>query len=123
MGEDLGRRKQWRAAAIGGEGAASQEKKEEGVAAKNGEKGGGWPLGFLCGRKETTPQMTLTWHPTGQNHFPTSTHQRSTFGNVFWGYYRGIVPHPRPCDEKFSPMDPHERLRGIFLPHPRSPRG
>jgi hypothetical protein len=29
-------------------------------AAKKGNRGKGPPLGFLCGRNETTPQMTLT---------------------------------------------------------------
>jgi hypothetical protein len=29
-------------------------------AAKKGQKGKGPPLGFLCGRKETMAQMTLT---------------------------------------------------------------
>jgi hypothetical protein len=28
--------------------------------AKKGNRGKGPPLGFLCGRNETTPQMTLT---------------------------------------------------------------
>jgi hypothetical protein len=37
-GGDLGRKKHWRAAVMGGEGAASQGGKE-GVAAKRGEKG------------------------------------------------------------------------------------
>jgi hypothetical protein len=70
MGDDLGRRKQWRAAAMGGEGRPAKGKGEGrpsvavekgGVVAKKGQKGGKRPpLGFLCGRKETTPQMTLT---------------------------------------------------------------
>jgi hypothetical protein len=29
-------------------------------AAKKGKRGKGPPLGFLCGRNETTPQVTLT---------------------------------------------------------------
>jgi hypothetical protein len=50
-GEDLGRRKQWRVAAMGGEGVASQG--EKGVAAKRerGEGKRGGHLGF-CGRKK-----------------------------------------------------------------------
>jgi hypothetical protein len=33
---------------------------ERGWRPRKGKKGGGRPLEFLCGRKETTPQMTLT---------------------------------------------------------------
>jgi hypothetical protein len=33
---------------------------EKGGGGQEGERGEGPPLGFLCGRKETTPQMTLT---------------------------------------------------------------
>jgi hypothetical protein len=32
-------------------------------------------------------------------------------------------PNPSPRQKIFSRGDPHERLRGTFLPHPRSPRG
>jgi hypothetical protein len=56
---------------MGGEGRPAKGKGEGrpsvavekggGVVAKKGQKGGKRPpLGFLCGRKETTPQMTLT---------------------------------------------------------------
>jgi hypothetical protein len=49
-----------RAASQGeGEGAAKCVGGERG-AAKKGKRGKGPPLGFLCGRNETTPHMTLT---------------------------------------------------------------
>jgi hypothetical protein len=41
------------------EGAAKCVGGERG-ATKKGQKGEGPPLGFLCGRNRTTPQMTLT---------------------------------------------------------------
>jgi hypothetical protein len=43
-----------------GEGRPSVGGERGGVAAKKGQKGKRPPLGFLCARKETTPQMTLT---------------------------------------------------------------
>jgi hypothetical protein len=43
-----------------GGGAAKCGGKGGGVAAKKGKRGEGPPLGFLYGRKETTPHMTLT---------------------------------------------------------------
>jgi hypothetical protein len=53
-----------RGAASQGEGGGAAKcgsGKGGGVVAKKGQKGGKRPpLGFLCGRKETTPQMTLT---------------------------------------------------------------
>jgi hypothetical protein len=52
---------------MGGEGRPAKGKGEgrpsvgeRGVAAKKGKRGEGPPLGFLYGRKETTPHMTLT---------------------------------------------------------------
>jgi hypothetical protein len=42
-----------------GEGAAKCVGGERG-GGKKGKRGKGPPLGFLCGRNETTPQMTLT---------------------------------------------------------------
>jgi hypothetical protein len=50
-------------------------------------KNRGRPLGF-CGRKKRRLRCLLTLHPTAHNSFPTSTHRRSTFGNIFLGYYR-----------------------------------
>jgi hypothetical protein len=52
-----------------GERAASQAERGRGGQVWGGEKGGGQegtkggkgpPLGFLCGRNEATPEMTLT---------------------------------------------------------------
>jgi hypothetical protein len=52
---------------MGGEGVASKGEGEGrpsvgkgGWRPRKGKQGGGRPLGFLCGRKETTPQMTLS---------------------------------------------------------------
>jgi hypothetical protein len=33
------------------------------------------------------------------------------------------LPIPVPATKKIPRGDPHELLRGTFLPHPRSPRG
>jgi hypothetical protein len=33
------------------------------------------------------------------------------------------LPAPVPATKKIHRGDPHELLRGAFLPHPRSPRG
>jgi hypothetical protein len=70
-----------------GEGAA---RKGEGRAARKGKKGGRPPRVF-CGRKETTPQMIYDLAFNGPQPFPTSTHQRSTFGQHFFG----TLHHPR----------------------------
>jgi hypothetical protein len=43
-----------------GEGAAKCVGEEKGGGGKKGKRGKGPPLGFLCRRNETTPQMTLT---------------------------------------------------------------
>jgi hypothetical protein len=43
-----------------GEGGGAGKWGGGGGAAKKGQKGKGPPLGFLCGRKETMAQMTLT---------------------------------------------------------------
>jgi hypothetical protein len=81
-GEDLGRRKQWRAAAMGGEGAASQG--ERGVAAKIGGKGKrGGHLG-CCGRKKRRLRRLLTLHPTTHNPFPHPCTEDQLLVNIFW---------------------------------------
>jgi hypothetical protein len=93
-GEDLGRRKQWREAAIGGEGAAIQGEKG-GVAAKRGggrEKG--WPPRVLW-EKETTPQMTSDFASNGPQPFLSSTHRRSTFGQHFFWDITTTMLHSR----------------------------
>jgi hypothetical protein len=51
-------------------------------------KKGGRPLGFFCGRTETTLQMTSDVASNGPQPFPTSTHRIPTFGQHFFlGYY------------------------------------
>ena len=63
---------------------AKGEKK--GVAAKRGGEGKkrGGHLGFLW-EKETTPQMTSIFASNGPQPFTSSTHQRLTFGQHFFG--------------------------------------
>jgi hypothetical protein len=62
---------------MGGEGVASQGK-------KRGGREKGWPPRVLW-EKETTPQMTSDFASNDPQPFPSSTHQRSTFGQHFFG--------------------------------------
>jgi hypothetical protein len=90
-GRSRGRRKQWREAAKGkGEGRPSVGK--GGLVAKKREKRGR-PLGF-CGRKKRRLRCLLTLHPTAHKEpFPSSTHRRSTFGQIFFGILQQCPGH------------------------------
>jgi hypothetical protein len=70
----------------GGGATKGGESRGGGVAAKKRGKGG-LPLGFLW-EKETTPQMSPDFTSNGPQLFPSSTHRRSTFGQIFLGYYK-----------------------------------
>jgi hypothetical protein len=49
-----------------------------------------------------------------------STDTRDGNGEFPVGFW---LPIPVPATKKLPRGDPHERLRGTFLPHPRYPRG
>jgi hypothetical protein len=52
--------------------------------------------------------------------FRGSAGSRDGNGEIPVGFW---LPVPIPAREKIPRGDPHELLRGAFLPHPRSPRG
>jgi hypothetical protein len=65
----------------------------------------------FCGRKETTPQMTSDLASNIPQPFPTSTHQRLTFGQHFFlGYY--TLPSLKRI---------HPQIRPLQAKHPRYP--
>jgi hypothetical protein len=117
VGEDLGRRKQCRAATMGGEGDQPRGSARGGqVWGKGGgwwprrEKGKkGWPPRVLW-EKETTPQMTSDFASNGPQPFPSSTHQNQLLVNIFLGYYT-LPPLKRI----------HPRFRPLQAKHPRYP--
>jgi hypothetical protein len=82
----------WRAAAMGGEGAASKGGRggvakcgARGVAAKKGERGGGNRV--FCGRTETMSQMTSDVASNGPQPFFHIHAPKINFGQHFLGYY------------------------------------
>jgi hypothetical protein len=57
---------------------------------REGKREKGWPPRVLW-EKETTPQMTSDFASNGPQPFPSSTHQKTTFGQHFCGilHYSG----------------------------------
>jgi hypothetical protein len=93
----------------GEKGGAAKPRGKRGVAAKRGKKEKGWPPRVLW-EKKTTPQMTSDFASNGPQPFPSSTHQKSTFGQHFLGYYT-LPPLKRI----------HPRIRPLQATHPRYP--
>jgi hypothetical protein len=75
------------AASQGGKGRGGQAKGEKGGRPSQGaKKEKGWPPRILW-ENETMPQMTSDFASNGPQPFPSSTHRKSTFGQIFLGYY------------------------------------
>jgi hypothetical protein len=73
---------------------AKGEKGGGGQEGGEGKKRGGH-LGFLW-EKETTPQMTSIFASKGPQPFTSSTHQRLTFGQHFFGILQSGPSKSRP---------------------------
>jgi hypothetical protein len=61
-----------------------QPREKRGGGQERGEREKGWPPRVLW-EKEMTPEMTSDFASNGPQPFPSSTHQRSTFGQHFFG--------------------------------------
>jgi hypothetical protein len=77
----------WRAACMGGEGAASQGEGE----GRPSKGKGGRPLGFFCGRTETTPQMTSDVASNGPQPF---SHIHAPMINFWSTFFWDIIVYP-----------------------------
>jgi hypothetical protein len=72
------------AASQGEKGRGGQAREKRGWRPREGKREKGWPPRVLW-EKETTPQMTSDFASNGPQPFPSSTHQKSTFGqHFFW---------------------------------------